>query len=65
MFENCQVLGCVDRLGLAGGPSAILQWGPKYDYFGLDLFICTADRLGLEARPSAVLTREGCSRHSP
>jgi hypothetical protein len=44
MFENCQVLGCADRPGLAGGPSATLQWGPKYVYFGLVLFICNADR---------------------
>jgi hypothetical protein len=42
-----------------GGPSAILKWGPKYVYFGLALFICTADRSGLGVGPSAVLTREG------
>jgi hypothetical protein len=36
----------VDRPGLAGGPSAILQWGPKSVHFGQVLFICNADRPG-------------------
>jgi hypothetical protein len=48
-----------------GGPSAILQWGLKYVYFGLVLFICTANRPDLGAGPSTVLTREDCSLHSP
>jgi hypothetical protein len=42
-----------------------IQWGLKYVHFGLVLYICTVDRPGLEAGPSAVLTREGCSLHSP
>ena len=60
-----QSLGCADRPGLEGGPSAILQWGPKTVHFGQVLFICTTDRPGLGAGPSAVLTREGRSLHSP
>ena len=60
-----QSLGCADRPGLEGGPSAIHQWGPKSDHFEHVLFLCTADRPGLGAGPSTVLTIEGCSLHSP
>jgi hypothetical protein len=60
-----QSLGCADRPGLEGGPSAIHQRGPKSDHFRPILFLCTADRPGLKAGPSAVLTREGCFRDSP
>jgi hypothetical protein len=34
-------------------------------FTSLFLYIYIADRPGLGAGPSAVLTREGCSRHSP
>jgi hypothetical protein len=60
-----QSLGCADRPGLEGGPSAIHQRGPKSDHFGAILFLCTADRPGLRAGPSAVLTREGWFRVIP
>jgi hypothetical protein len=60
-----QSLGCADRPGLEGGPSAIHQRGPKSDHFGPILFLCTADRPGLRAGPSEVLTRKGCFRVSP
>jgi hypothetical protein len=60
-----QSLGCADRPGLEGGPSAIHQRGPKSDLFGAILFLCTADRPALRAEPSAVLTREGWFQVSP
>ena len=59
-----QSLGCADRPGLEGGPSAIHQRGPKSDHFGPMWFLCTADRPDLRAGPSAVLTRECCFRDS-
>jgi hypothetical protein len=60
-----QSLGCADRPGLEGGPSAIHQRGPKSDHFRPMWFFCTADRPGLRTRLFAVLTREGCFRDSP
>jgi hypothetical protein len=65
MFEKCHVLGCADRPGLEGGPSAILQWGLKSVHFGQVLFIYTVDRPGLGTGSSTVLTKGGCSLHSP
>jgi hypothetical protein len=58
-------MGLADRPGQVGGPSAIHPEGTKVVQFGLVLYICTADRPGLGAGSSAVLTREGCSLHSP
>jgi hypothetical protein len=58
-------MGLADRPGQVGGPSVIHPVGTEVVHFGLVLYICTADRPGLVAGPSAVLTREGCSLHSP
>jgi hypothetical protein len=51
-------------MGLVDRPRSI-QRGPKYVYFGLVLYVCTADHPGLGVGPSAVLTREGRPLHSP
>jgi hypothetical protein len=58
-------MGLADRPGQVGGPSTIHPVGTEVVHFGLVLYICTVDRLGLGAGPSVVLTREGCSLHSP
>jgi hypothetical protein len=58
-------MGLADRPGQVGGPSAIHPVGTEVVHFGLVLYNCTADHPGLGAGPSAVLTRDGCSLHSP
>jgi hypothetical protein len=58
-------MGLADHPGQVGRPSAIHPVGTEVVHFGLVLYICTADHPGLVAGPSVVLTREGCSLHSP
>jgi hypothetical protein len=65
MFENCQVLDRRTVRAMWVDRPRSSSRGPKCVHFGQVLFICTVDRLGLGAGPSIVLTREGCSRHSP
>jgi hypothetical protein len=65
VFEKLLSHGLADCPGQVGGPSAIHLVGTEVVHFGLVLYICNADRPGLGAGLSAVLTREGCSLHSP
>jgi hypothetical protein len=65
VFEKLLSYGLADRPGQVGGPSVIHPVVVRSMFNSLFLYIYTADRPGLRAEPSVVLTREGCSRHSP
>jgi hypothetical protein len=58
-------MGLADRPGQVGGLSTIHPVETEVVHFGLVLYICIVNCPGLGTGPSAVLTREGCSLHSP